>query len=106
MPWQTPRESEGKASALARNLKPDEVRDIRKTMQLHFRELKAGIGKQGALENPTFGFGCWHADLTRLRERLRGVAPIQSQANVAGATPEARAVIAEMANRYAQRTGG
>jgi uncharacterized protein YdaU (DUF1376 family) len=109
LPWQTPVSSAGKAETFAEQLGPDEVRDVRQTMQLHFRELKGGGGKAGALEDPTFGFGCWSAAFTRLREKLHGtVEPVARPAagGRTGATDEAKAAVAKMTASYVARHGG
>ena len=70
LPWDSPVSSDGKAETFAERLSPEAAADVRSTMKLHFRELVAGEGKTGALENPTLGFGCWCGDFTRLREKL------------------------------------
>lgn len=72
--------SDGKAETFAERLSPDEAADVRATMEIHFAELTAGEGKAGALENPTFGFGCWSGDFTRLREKLHGKGPREPKA--------------------------
>jgi uncharacterized protein YdaU (DUF1376 family) len=110
LPWKTPRSTDGKAEEFAASLSPEEVADVRPTMKLHFAELKAGKGKAGALENPTFGFGCWRSDFTKLRERLHGKTPTAGAIPVStlprvGATDEAKAQVAAMIASLEARNG-
>lgn len=78
LPWDVPVSSDGKAETFAGRLSPEAVADVRPTMDLHFVELTGGEGKAGALEDPTFGFGCWCGGFTRLREKLHGKGPRES----------------------------
>lgn len=86
--WKTPRGNE-KAARLAEDLTPEEIRDVRPTMRLHFAELKAGEGDPKALVVPTLGFGWWLSDFTRLREKLHGRAQAAIAAAQARASPAA-----------------
>jgi hypothetical protein len=111
LPWTVPTSSNGKATDFAEDLSADAVADVRPTMGLHFRELQAGSGPAGALEDPTYGFGCWTGAFTRLRERLHGAAAAPAsrspgRSTSGGATPEAKAAVAAMTANYVGRTGG
>jgi uncharacterized protein YdaU (DUF1376 family) len=111
--WQTPAPTEGKAETFADRLSPEEIRDVRPTMRLHFAELKAGRGPMGAKENPTYGFGCWVSSFTMLRERLRlpedQRQPPRPMVSAGSATrpgavnPQVAASVAAMGDRAAAR---
>jgi hypothetical protein len=105
--------SGGKADSFAEGLSDEAAADVLDAMDLHFAELKAGGGKSGALENPTFGFGCWKADFTRLREKLHGKTPTrpggEDRENGGpryGADAATKARMQEIADGIAARTGG
>jgi uncharacterized protein YdaU (DUF1376 family) len=113
LPWDMPISTAGKASSFAEGLDAGAAADVEATMAIHFAELKQGRGKAGALENPTFGFGCWMADFTRLREKLHGKTPTRTGGDDRenggpryGADAASRSRAQQIADDIAARNGG
>lgn len=77
LPWKIPRDTNGKATAFAEGLSPEEQADVEATMLLAWEHVKAG---DEGWSDPRFGsiafaFAAWCSSFTNLREELHGISP-------------------------------